>query len=519
MAHSVEYKYVSLNGEKFFTVILLPEKEGRFPVAVCRTPYVKHTVNTDEKSLASEQHKVYTTWLERGYAVLFQHCRGQGKSTGAFIPYVCEREDGLAFREWIRKQPFYNGEIFLIGGSYTASLHYATAPFEPDVKGAVFEVQDSNRYRLWYRNGQMRKGHANWHFGLYKDKCGLNKNFNMGSFARLPLKDLSVQVLNDYAADFEEMLCAPLPSDKFWSTRNGGVETADAVTEANIPILLTTGYNDFYVGGVFDMWRRMDAATKSKSALLVSPYNHGDGYDKECGIAFPQGQRSQAFGQYCIDWLDNVRHGTPLPFEKGVITYYRAFEKGWASDFYKTETVPLEAELGKGVRSFNYDPTRPTAFRCEGLTAEENGAEGGLRLCTPAFEEDTFVKGRMKAVLTVSSTASDTSFYMRLSIKKPEYTYVLRHDITSLCYQLGSYVPDSKVKLNFEFDEYAFLIRKGECLQIDIASTDGNTYVCHTNRKGEYHLQTRTDKAKNTVYLDESRLILPTEEKRDCEKS
>jgi hypothetical protein len=117
----------------------------------------------------------------------------------------------------------------------------------------------------------------------------------------------------------------------------------------------------------------------------------------------------------------------------------------------------------------------------------------------------------MKAVLTVSSTASDTSFYMRLSIKKAEYTYVLRHDITSLCYQLGSYVPDSKVKLNFEFDEYAFLIKKGECLQIDIASTDDNTYVCHTNRKGEYHLQTGTDKAKNTVYLDESRLILPAE--------
>ena len=86
------------------------------------------------------------------------------------MPYINEREDGLAFREWIRKQPFYNGEMFLMGASYTSSLHYATAPFEKDIKGAAFSVQDSERYRLWYRNGQMRKGHANWHFGLYKEK-------------------------------------------------------------------------------------------------------------------------------------------------------------------------------------------------------------------------------------------------------------------------------------------------------------------------------------------------------------
>ena len=62
-----------------------------------------------------------------------------------------------------------------------------------------------------------------------------------------------------------------------------------------------------------------------------------------------------------------------------------------------------------------------------------------LSVCTHRFDADTFVRGQMRLVLAVSSSAPDTSFYVRISIKKAEYTYVLRHDITSLCYQLGDY--------------------------------------------------------------------------------
>ena len=113
--------------------------------------------------------------------------------------------------------------------------------------------------------------------------------------------------------------------------------------------------------------------------------------------------------------------------------------------------------------------------------------------------------------LTVSSDCADTSFYVRISLKKQQYAYVLRHDVTSLCYQLGDYKENSVAELSFCFDEYAFLIGAGECLRIDISSTDDNTYVCHTNRKGEYSLQIDARKAKNQIDLDRSRLILPVE--------
>ncbi|MBR5501105.1 MAG: CocE/NonD family hydrolase [Clostridia bacterium] len=507
-------KYIEFSDANFFTVVLLPQKEGTFPTVIFRTPYVQSTVEMPDDEVKEHCLTAHAQWLSRGYAVVYQHCRGQGKSTGAFVPYIHEREDGLALREWVRKQPFYNGELYLCGGSYTASLHYATAPFEEDVKGAVFEVQDSERYRLWYRNGQMRKGHANWHFSLYKNKCNLNKKFTMASFSERPLQNLSERVLGDRAEDFEQMLMAPHPLDAFWNTRFGGQDARQAVTEATIPILLTSGYNDFYVGGVFDMWNSMRASTKQESALLVSPYNHGDGSCEE-SLCFAKGTRSEQFGPaYAIDWFDHIRKGTSLPFPKGVITYYRTFEDKWAYDFYGKETQTLCVVLGEGASSFRYDPLHPPSFSEEGSFSVEKASKSDyISVVTKPLDRDVFVKGKMRARLTVASDCTDSSFYLRISIKKAAYTYVLRHDITSLGYQLGSYTPKDVVELNFCFDEYAFLLKKGEQLQIDIASTNDNAYVSHTNQQGAYSLRTDTKIATNTVWLDRSILEIPVEKK------
>ncbi|MBR2453774.1 MAG: CocE/NonD family hydrolase [Clostridia bacterium] len=508
-----EYQYLKLNGESFFTAILLPEKNGRFPTVLCRSPYVSAAVDMPEEEIVQKYLLSYENWLRRGYAVIFQHCRGQGKSTGAFIPYVNEREDGLALREWIRSQSFYNGELFLLGASYSATLHYATAPFEDDIKGAVLEVQDTERYRLWYRNGQMRKGHANWHFKLYKAKCKLNKTFTMRSFSELPLKNLSERVLGERAEDFEQMLTAYSPENEFWNTRFGGCDTKGATDDTSIPILLTTGYNDFYVGGVFRMWHSMSAKAKERCALLVSPYDHGDGYSKERGLFFDCGKRSEAFGDtYRIDWFDNIRSGAPLPYKKGVITYYRAFENRWESDFYASPTEDMALTLGTDTATFIYDPLDPPSFSAEGELQEKLSARSDvISLYTTPLDKDVFIKGQMKAVLTVSSSCPDSSFYVSISIKKPQGDYVLRHDITSLSYLLGDYTENDAVTLNFCFDEHAFLLKKGESLRVDISSTDNNVYVSHTNKKGPYYLQTESDIAVNKVYLDRSQLFLPIE--------
>ena len=119
MKHHIYYKYLEFNDEKFFTICLLPEKNGKFPIVISRSPYVNHTVDMPEEKIVQDYYNSAKRWLERGYAFLFQHCRGQGKSTGAFVTYVHEREDGLAFLAWIREQSFITASFSCSGNKYS----------------------------------------------------------------------------------------------------------------------------------------------------------------------------------------------------------------------------------------------------------------------------------------------------------------------------------------------------------------------------------------------------------------
>ena len=143
------------------------EANGSFPTVIFRSTYVDECLNMGEDEIVAQVMNKNNKWLEKGYAVVFQHCRGRGKSIGDCVPYIYEREDGLNLQEWIRNQPFYNGELYLIGYSYTSSVHFVTAPFAEDIKGAVFEVQDCERYNCNYRNGFYKMGlHGGWYVKL-----------------------------------------------------------------------------------------------------------------------------------------------------------------------------------------------------------------------------------------------------------------------------------------------------------------------------------------------------------------
>ena len=122
------FNYLENNKAKLFTIVCLPQSNKTFPTIIMRSPYVDSDELLTEEAICENKLKEYKTWLDNGYAIVFQHCRGRGKSTGECVPYIYEREDGLFLQNWIRQQPFYNGELYLCGGSYTSSVHFVTAP-------------------------------------------------------------------------------------------------------------------------------------------------------------------------------------------------------------------------------------------------------------------------------------------------------------------------------------------------------------------------------------------------------
>ena len=513
MGHYAYHTYLAVEGADIFTVVCLPEKEGKYPTIITRSPYVDSEQNLSEEEIVASRCRANAWLLNAGYAVVSQHCRGRGKSSGFCIPYIHEREDGLALQEWIREQDFYNGELYLIGGSYTSSVHFVTAPFAPDIKGAVLSVQDCN-----YRNGFFKMGlHGGWYFNMYKKKQLPKKAFAPDAYKMLPLSDLSYAVLGERAEDFDAILAHPDRGDPFWSTRFGGGEAHEAIKSARIPILLATGFYDIYTGGVFDMWRTLDEETRAQSALLVHPYDHS-GTPNSQPVTFEGGMLTERLGNYyTLEWLESIRKGAKPPAPRGRVTYYTLFD-GWRCDDFYTETTPLRIPLGEGRAEYTYNPFAPASFN-GGLSAnfggnawqdEPNSRYDIISILSEPFAEDTYIKGKMTARLTVTSDCEDTCFYLRLSVGKEEGWYGLRDDITKLSNVDPDYTPGQELTLDFAFDEIAVLIKKGERLRVDVSSSAFPHYVPHTNTRGLFSAATEARIAHNAVLLDRSYITLPT---------
>lgn len=509
--------YVESEGERLFTMVFLPSREGKFPAIIYRTPYADGEEFLTDAELMEDFVKNHRGGLDSGYAFIYQHCRGRGKSSGDFIPYLHEREDTKALYQWIREQDFYDGNLFLTGGSYTSSVHFAAAPFDEDIKGAVLCIQDCERYNINYRNGIAKTGmHLKWYTENYKKKSRRKTVFDEKFLMTRPFSDFCKVALGEEVESKTEYLFHPDKNDPFWQTRNGGGDAHEAVKHANIPILIITGAFDIY-GKIHDMWRGMDEETKSKSALIVHPNCHRI-YGEDYHELFPCGDVKANFGGDQT-WFDHILYGKPLSYETGKVTYYSLFENRWKTDDYIQPEKELTFTLGEGEKSYCYDPLNPARFK-GGLT---NGWDGSdwqyapnsrpdiISVYTEDFAEDTVIKGKMKARLTVKSDCEDTGFYMRISIRKPEGDFGLRDDITKISNFNPDYMPGEEAEVQFSFDDISFMVKKGEALRIDISSSCFPTFLPHTNFRGEFAAQTETRVAKNTLFLDKSSITVFTE--------
>ena len=137
------------DGILLYTKIVLPRKEGKFPIVFMRSPY------EDKTELGSSSVDDYkdNLFVKNGYALVYQHTRGKGNSEGICVPYN-ERQDGLDTLNILRCMDFYNGEIYITGESYLATVHLCYLDTNPsDIKGAALSIQTDRMFFRNYRNG------------------------------------------------------------------------------------------------------------------------------------------------------------------------------------------------------------------------------------------------------------------------------------------------------------------------------------------------------------------------------
>src|SRR4051794_36691505 len=98
------------------------EQGERVPIVLMRTPYVK----SDMRTITAARYLA-----ERGYAYVAMDVRGRGDSDGVFTPYVNDGLDGYDAIEWLATQPWSDGNVGTIGGSYPGCIQWLTALHQP----------------------------------------------------------------------------------------------------------------------------------------------------------------------------------------------------------------------------------------------------------------------------------------------------------------------------------------------------------------------------------------------------
>ncbi len=136
------------DGVRLATDVYLPDGPGPFPVIMERTPYGRNEPSRSELSAAdplpARRGEIAQRLAAKGYAAVYQDCRGRYGSEGRFVKYLSDGEDGFDTCAWLVQQPWCDGRICTMGLSYAAHTQAALGCLDPP--GLVGQVLDSGGF-------------------------------------------------------------------------------------------------------------------------------------------------------------------------------------------------------------------------------------------------------------------------------------------------------------------------------------------------------------------------------------
>src|SRR5271163_4451156 len=147
------------DGAGMATDVYRPAGHGPFPVLLERTPYNKSAPSRSERTAAvaapRSRAEVADYFVGRGYAVVYQDCRGRYRSEGGFTKYLSDAEDGFDTVAWLTRQGWWDGKIGTMGLSYAAHTQAALGCLAPP--GLACQLLDCGGFSNAFQGG-IRQG-------------------------------------------------------------------------------------------------------------------------------------------------------------------------------------------------------------------------------------------------------------------------------------------------------------------------------------------------------------------------
>jgi putative CocE/NonD family hydrolase len=308
------------------------------------------------------------TFASAGYHVVDQSVRGMHGSTGQFRPFVDEAADAQDTVEWLRTQPWFDGRLATLGGSYLGFTQWALqADPPPELLASVIVVGPHDLAKAIHGSGAFAlETFFGWSEGTSEqDTLGpVRRLLKVLSAERraapalhgLPLADAGEAVLKGRAPWYREWLDHPDPTDTYWRPSSH----SSALKKSKVPTLLVGGWHDVFFEQTLEQYAEMHKRGVDV-ALTVGPWSHFDTVRKATG----------QITRESLDWLGEHVSGAPGGARTSPVKVFVIGPDRWQDlpawppetserSFHLDSGGRLSEGSGSGSEAFTFDSADPT---------------------------------------------------------------------------------------------------------------------------------------------------------------
>lgn len=499
------------DGVRLATDVYLPPGEGTWPVVMMRTPYDAGSRTWFGEGLA-----------QRGFAVVVQDVRGQGRSEGRFIPFAYERADGRATADWVSTQPWSNGRIGLWGASYNGYAAFELAMSGHPAVASIFHISGySDLARFLYRGGAFQlQAHLYWYYSYASGQPAPPAEAWPQIFRTVPLGDFF------------------RGAEGVWDLASAPYDHADIT----VPVMHVTGWYDYIYPNTLETYGDLaDAAPDRSQRLVIGPWSHNGVLSNWTSVGDVEfGPEAEAGIEWSLDltaqWFQHSMEGEANDLSRAKpVRYFVMGDNRWIDDtawppsnadfqaWYVHEGGVLSREEPGGsanaATSFVYDPLDPVPtlgganshFFPDNLGPKDQAAladrDDVLTFTSEPLGVNATVAGPIRAIVYASTTGLDTDFTAKLSVVRPdgfvrniEDGIVRARHLFAGTDSTGYVTPDEVYRYEIECGASALALKAGERLQLQISSSSFPEYDRNPNTGVDPIYATEFVPATQTVF-------------------
>ena len=512
-------------------------------------------------------------YARRGYAVAIQDCRGRFGSEGVWEPFINEPKDGYDAIEWLAAQPWSNGKVGMIGGSYVGWVQWwAASQRPPHLVTIIPNVAPPDPfYNIPYEHGAFFIFGAIWWADILESKAtgdlsgvALSKigEKKYGQLLRaLPVIDLDKAVLGKENPYWRKWIEHPVDDD-WWAQAN----FLNKLKDVNIPAFHQSGWFDGDGIGTKLNYQQMKEYGHGNQKLTIGPWGHTDTASRKLGdhdfgpqaIIDLQGDYLRWFDYWLkgvdkgitkeplvsifVMGTDQWLHGNtcPLPETQFTKLYFSGAGKANTSKGDGRPTFD-EPPAGAPADKYVYDPGDPTPDPDVYETTDEQdkqvrsadekkseaeahhekvtAARQDILVCqTEELREPLTFAGPVSATIYASSSARDTDWYCTLiEIEKDGKTFSLasgnlRSRFRNSVHQPELLRPGQIYEYKLDLWQTGITVPAGDRLRVEVASAVFPMFSRNLNTCGHNETETKFVSAHQVIYHDKlhpSYVLLP----------